>query len=213
MTKERIYCNSCKGDTWHELVAHYSHERYEYFWGESHTFESDTFKCCGCEDITFRLTKHPFAFQDKKDSAEVRFYQDRNSHLRERKFYFDLPKHIHRLYAETVTAHNADLIILSTVGVRSLLEAVVADKIDSSMYSNSLESKINSLRPHFPESVMETLHEFRKIGNKAAHELEAPEALNIHHALYVVEGIMEFFYAIESHAKLFRDHRRHESDG
>jgi hypothetical protein len=29
--------------------------------------------------------------------------------------------------------------------------------------------------------------------------------LNIHHALYVVEGILEFFYGIESHAKLFQD--------
>jgi len=208
MTNERIYCNSCKSETWHEPVAHHSHERYEYFWGHSHTFDSDTFKCCGCEDITFRLVKHPFEFQDKKDSPEVLFYPDRNSKFRERKFYFDLPKHIHRLYGETVSAHNADLIILSTVGVRSLVEAVVADKIDPSKYSNNLESKIEALRPHFQESVIATLHEFRKIGNRAAHELQAPEPLNIHHALYVVEGILEFFYGIESHAKLFRDNQR-----
>lgn len=206
MDRERIYCNSCKGETWHEIVARYSHERYDYFWGYSQTFDSEMFKCCGCEAITFRLTKHPFEFQDENDFPEIMLYPDRSYKFRERKFYLHLPKHIHQLYQETVTAHNAELIVLSTVGIRSLLEAVVADKIDPAKYANNLESKIEALRPHFQESVIETLHEFRKIGNKAVHELQAPEPLNIHHALYVVEGILEFFYGIESHAELFREH-------
>lgn len=205
MTKERIYCNSCKGETWHELAAHHTHERYDYFWGYSQQFDSDTFKCCGCEDIAFRLVKHRFEFQDENDLPDTQFYPDRSFKFRNRKFYLHLPKHIHRLYQETVSAHNAELIVLSTVGVRSLVEAIVADKIDPSNYSNNLESKIESLRPHFHESVINTLHDFRKIGNRAAHELQAPEPLNIHHALYVVEGMLEFFYGIESHAKLFQE--------
>lgn len=206
MTRERIYCNSCKSETWHEVVGHYSHDRYDYFWGDSQKFNSDTLKCCGCEDISFRLIKHPFAFQDKKDLPGVCVYPDRGFKFRERKFYLHLPKHIHRLYHETVSAHNSELIVLSTVGIRSLVEAIVADKIAPNKYSNNLESKIESLRPHFQQSVIETLHDFRKIGNKAAHELQAPEPINIHHALYVVEGILEFFYGIENHAKLFQDH-------
>lgn len=205
MTNERIYCNSCKSETWHELVAQYSHERHDYFWGYRQQLDSATFKCCGCEDITFRLVKHRFEFQDENDQPETRLYPDRGYKFRDRKFYLHLPKHIHGLYQETVNAHNAELIVLSTVGVRSLVEAIVADKIDPSKYSNSLESKIESLRPHFQASVIDTLHEFRKIGNRAAHELQAPEPLNIHHALYVVEGVLEFFYGIESHAKLFQE--------
>lgn len=207
MGKERIYCNSCKSETWHESVAHHSHDRYDYFWGYSQRYDSDAFKCCGCEDVTFRLIKHPFEFQDKKDSPTEVLYPDRNFKFRERKFYLNLPKHIHRLYQETVSAHNSELVILSTVGVRSLLEAIVADKIDPKNYKNNLGSKIDSLRPHFQETVIDTLHEFRIMGNKAAHEIEAPESLNIHHALYVVEGILEFFYGIETHAKMFNDHR------
>lgn len=208
MTRERIYCNSCKGETWHESVAHYNHERYDDLWGHSQTLDSEILKCCGCEAITFRLVKHPFEFQDEKDSPEVILYPDRTSKIRKRKFYPHLPKHIHQLYQETVIAHNTELIVLSTVGIRSLVEAIVADKIDPSKYANNLESKIEALRSQFRESVIGTLHEFRKIGNKAAHELQAPEKLNIHHALYVVEGILEFFYGIEGYAKLFRDHHR-----
>ena len=46
------------------------------------------------------------------------------------------------------------------------------------------------------------------MGNMAAHEIQAPESLNIHHALYVVEGILEFFYGIEEHARMFSDGRK-----
>lgn len=208
MEKERIYCNSCKSDTWHEKIAHHVHDRYDYFWGFSQQFESDTFKCCGCEDVTFRLIKHPFEFQDENDEPEEIFYPDRKFKFRERKFYLDLPGHIYRLYQETVTAHNDELIILSTVGIRSLVEAIVADKIDSSKYKNNLESKIDALKPNFQQSVIDTLHQFRAMGNKAAHEIEAPEAINIHHALFVVEGIMEYFYGIERHAKLFSENKK-----
>jgi hypothetical protein len=208
MSKQRIYCNSCKSETWHELVAQYTHERYEYFWGYSQRLESETFKCCGCEDITFRLTKHPFDFQDPNDDPDQFVYPDRSYKFRERKFYLELPRHINLLYNETISAHNNKLLVLSTVGVRSLVEAVVADKIDPTKYKNNLESKINALAAHFQPSVINTLHDFRIMGNKAAHEIESPESLNIHHALYVVEGMLEFFYGIESHARLFDDHKK-----
>lgn len=104
-----------------------------------------------------------------------------------------------------MVAHNNELTVLSAIGVRSLVEAIVADKIDASNYRNNLESKIDALRPFFQETVINVLHEFRTMGNKAAHEIEAPEKLNVHHALYVVEGVLEYFYGIEKHADLFRN--------
>lgn len=78
MNRERVYCNSCKSETWHESVLHHKHDRHDYFWGSSQSFVTDVFKCCGCEDITFRLVKHLFEFQDKKDKPEVILYPDRN---------------------------------------------------------------------------------------------------------------------------------------
>ena len=134
--------------------------------------------------MTFRLVKHPFEFQNSDDESTVHFYPDRSFKFRDRKVYLSLPKHIHKLYQETIAAHNNELMILSTVGVRALVEAIVADKIDSSKYVNNLGSKIDSLKEYFPEPVINTLHEFRKMGNKAVHELDFPESLNIHHALY-----------------------------
>ncbi len=208
MDKIRIYCNTCKVETWHENVASHSHDRHDYFWGYSQKFVSVIFKCCGCDEVTFKLTKNPFKFQDKNDKPEEFIYPDRRSNLRDKKYYWNLPKSISNLYHETVMAHDSGLIVLSTVGVRGLIEAIVADKIDDAHYQNNLNSKINSLNPYFSKTVIEALHEFRKMGNMAAHELMAPEAINIHHALYVVESILEYFYGIDDHAKMFNDNMR-----
>jgi hypothetical protein len=208
MNRERIYCNTCKGETWHENVVAHKHDRYDCFLGYSQKFESVIFKCCGCEDVSFRVTKYPFEFQDKEDKPESFVYPERGFKFRQRKYYWNLPKNISQLYHETIKAHDSGLTVLSTVGVRALIEAVVADKIPEEKYKRNLESKIDSLKHYFPKSVIETLHEFRLMGNMAAHELEAPELLNIHHALYVVESILEYFYAIEDHAKLFTNGRK-----
>lgn len=205
MDKTRIYCNTCKVETWHEGVGSHSHDRYDYFWGYSQKFVSIIFKCCGCEDVSFKLIKHPFDFQDKNDKPEEFIYPDRRSNLREKKYFWNLPRNISNLYNETVMAHDSDMVVLSTIGVRGLIEAIVADKIDKTHYNNNLESKINSLKSYFSDSVIETLHEFRRMGNMAAHELMAPDSINIHHALYVVESILEFFYGIDDHSKMFND--------
>lgn len=209
MTELRIYCNTCRTQTWHERVAAHSHSRLDQLFGFSHEIDSSVLICRGCEDVSFRLVKHPFEFQAEGDGPEELVLPDWKHKLRERKYFWRLPKHIEELYRETVSAHDANLTLLSTVGVRGgLIEAIVADKISPQNYKDRLDSKIDSLLAHFPETVIETLHEFRKMGNKAVHKLEAPESLNIHHALYVIEGIMEFFYGVEQHAKLFSEHRK-----
>ena len=42
------------------------------------------------------------------------------------------------------------------------------------------------------------------MGNKAIHAQIAPDSLDVHRALYVVEGIMEFFYGIDEHVDTFQ---------
>ena len=158
MEKIRIYCNSCNTETWHEPVSHYEHQRHDYFWGEPQLFVSDIFKCCGCDDITFRLIKHPFEFQNENNKPEEILLPKRKFKNRKKRYFFNLPKHIYNLYQETISAHDNELIILSTVGLRSLIEAIVADKIDSSKYKNNLESKIDS---HYETGLSITCRFFR----------------------------------------------------
>ncbi len=204
MEKRRIYCNSCKNGTWHEVMASHIQEREDDLWGYAQRFDAEILRCCGCELLSFRLVKHPFAFQDKKDKPDEEIYPEREFNKRQRRFFWHLPKAVHTLYNETVAAHDSELHLLSTVGLRALIEAIVADKLAKTQYGKSLDSKIDALAPLFEPEVINTLHDFSKMGNRAIHDHIAPDRLDVHRALYVVEGIMEYFYSIADHAGIFQ---------
>lgn len=211
MERRRIYCNSCKNNTWHEVVASHTQEREDDLWGYPQRFDAEILRCCGCELLSFRLLKHPFAFQDASDEPEEEMYPERGYKKRERRYFFQLPREVHALYNETLAAHDRELNLLSTVGLRALIEAIVADKLDKTQYGNSLESKIDALAHLFEAETISTLHDFRKMGNKAIHAQVVPDPLDVHRALYVVEGIMEYFYGIAEHVDTFQ-RLREEND-
>jgi hypothetical protein len=204
MKKHRIYCNSCKNNTWHTVAANHKIEREDHLWGHPQLFEAEILCCCGCDLISFRLTKYPFEFQDKHDKPEIEILPERAFKEREQRYFFHLPREVHNLYQETLAAHNRNLILLSTVGLRALLEAIVADKLDKKEYGPNLESKITALGKYFKEPTINTLQEFRVMGNKAIHSQLAPHRLDMHRALYVVEGVMEFFYGIDEHVDTYQ---------
>jgi hypothetical protein len=115
-----------------------------------------------------------------------------------------MPPHISTLYHETVAAHDTKLVLLSAVGLRALLEAIIVNKVESSKYGYSLESKINSLEGIVEQKVIQTLHDFRTVGNEAVHAQVAPDHLDIHRALYVVESLMEYYYGLAESAESYQ---------
>lgn len=199
----RIHCNSCKCRTWHQVEARHSQTREDDLFGIDQLIDGEILRCMGCDQLSFRLIKHPFDFEED-GQLEEELYPERGNKKRARRHFFKLPKEVNSLYNETLVAHDRELKLLSTVGLRALIEAIVANKIPESEYGNNLESKIGSLSTRFPANVIDVLHEFRVMGNKAIHAQVAPEKLDVHRALYVVEGIMEYFYGIEDHAESFR---------
>ena len=212
MSKTRTYCNSCKNNTWHEIESEYTIDREDDLFGYPQRFEAFILRCCGCDQIAFKLVKHPFEFQDKKDEPEEEIFPERGYKKRERRYFFHLPKEVHTLYTETLSAHDRELHLLSTVGLRALIEAIVADKVDKKLYKNNLESKIDALAGTFQPETVKTLHEFRNMGNKAIHAQIAPDRLDIHRALYVVEGMMEYYYGIDEHVDTFQRLRENEKE-
>jgi len=203
MAKYRIFCNSCENITWHEVVASHKQEREDNLWGYPQIIDSEIVRCCGCYQLAFRLIKHPFEFQDKNDKPEEEIYPERGFKKRKRRFYIALPREVYNFYHETLAAHDIGLALLSAVGLRALIEAIVKNKFEEGEYGANLESKINALSKHFSETTIDTLHEFRIMGNEAIHSQIAPDRLDIHRALFVVEGIMEFFYGIDEHVDMY----------
>ncbi|MEW6714467.1 MAG: DUF4145 domain-containing protein [Nitrospirota bacterium] len=185
-------------------------KREDNFWGYPQLLEAEILRCCGCDLLSFRLVKHPFAFQDKKDKPVEDIFPERGFKKREQKYFFQLPKEVHNLYQETVVAHDRELSLLSTVGLRALIEAIVADKLSEDEYGPNLETKINALSKYFQKATINTLHEFRIMGNKAIHSQVAPDCLDIHRALFVVESIMEFFYGIDEYVDNFQKYKEVE---
>ena len=174
MNRRRIYCNSCANETWHEIAAHFEQERADTWFGGVQNFEAEILRCCGCDLLAFRLLTHPHALQDKDDKPQEELLPERGHKKRPREFFLSMPKPVRTLYQETVSAHDSKLVLLSAVGLRALIEAIVVDRIDKSKYGYSLESKINALSAVFEPDVLQTLHDFRTVGNEAVHAQAAP---------------------------------------
>ncbi|MEQ1686174.1 MAG: DUF4145 domain-containing protein [Burkholderiaceae bacterium] len=203
MKRTRLYCNSCESDTWHQVPAHREVNREDTLFGYPQRLEAEILQCCGCDLFSFRTTTHPFEFQDKADMPEVVVLPERGYKQRKRKFFSTMPASVRTLYNETVTAHDNKLVLLSAVGLRALLEAIVIDKLAPSLYGNNLESKINALAHLFPADVIQTLHAFRVAGNAAVHDQNPPDHLDTHRALYVIEAALEYFYGVADSARTY----------
>ena len=204
MGNRRIYCNWCRIRTWHEVMAKHAQKREDDLWGYPQLMEAEILRCCGCDLLSFRIVRHPFKFEKTSSKPEEEIYPERNFKKRENRYFFYLPRSVQNLYQETLAAHDRNLVLLSTVGLRALIEAVVADNIDEKEYGQNLESKINALSKYFKEPTINTLHDFRIMGNKAIHAQITPNHLDVHRALNIVESIMEFFYGIDEQVDTYQ---------
>lgn len=204
MDKTRLYCNICKNKTWHEVSVDYEQTYHDNFWGFDRLLQGQILKCCGCDYLSFRLLRHPFEFEDDR-AIEEYIYPERTYKNRTRVFVWQLPNRIGKLYDQTVRAYDSELYLLSAVGLRALLEAVIVDKLQPQEYSTTIKSKVDALGKHFSTEVVNVLHEFRFIGNQAAHSLQEPEKLDLHRALNVVEDILTFFYGVEDSVKWYKE--------
>jgi hypothetical protein len=68
--------------------------------------------------------------------------------------------------------------------------------------AGNLEMKIEGMKSLSPERIVKNLHEFRLMGNRAVHELEAPRSSELGLALDVIEDILNFVYALDYKASL-----------
>jgi hypothetical protein len=206
MSNTRFYCNVCRNKTWHEVAIEYQQTYHDNFWGYDRLLQAQILKCCGCEYLSFRLFEHPMEFQEKGEIQEY-VYPEREFKKRKRVYIFTLPRDVSKLYRQTLKAYDNELYLLSAIGLRALLEAVVIKRLDPSEYSRSIHSKIEALRKYFNSDVIDTLQEFRFMGNQAVHSLQEPAKLDIHRALNVIEAIMMGFSGVEDSVKSFKDLR------
>lgn len=208
-TVRRIYCNSCKGETNHELKALY--ERYselvrsadqrDEYTGFEEWWEYRLWICRGCDAATLEEAYTntgmvgPKAIQQVWEST---FHPGRKRRSRPLKRFHRLDVKLTSIYREVIESFNAELKILCAVGLRALLEGICADK---KVTGGNLYEKIEGLKAHLPSNIVRSLHSFRFMGNEAAHELQSPHRTHLQSAIEVIEDLLNFLYELDYKAQ------------
>jgi hypothetical protein len=201
---KRIYCNTCKGQTNHELISTKERKSSDADFekdplNESGQYEEWTYLfwiCRGCE--TASLQEDHVAYVKGDEQYVTVFYPRRERNSLTTKVFVQLDEKLTDIYEEVITCFNNEAWILCAIGLRALLEGICADK---DIPGRNLFDKIEGLNKHLPSNIVESLHSFRFIGNDAAHELQAPLQKDLQMAIEVMEDLLNFLYELDYKAR------------
>ena len=157
-------------------------------------------QCGGCQDIHYRRSE--WAHMDEEADALIQVFPPIGLRARAIPEAHLFPSEVEAAYRETIAAAANELPVLTSVGVRILVEAVCSDR---EAQGRNLEKKIDDLVIQgvlTPEGA-EILHGLRILGNESAHEVAAPRQAQLEAALSVVKHLLLGVYVIPETAKGF----------
>lgn len=219
MNKTRqIYCNTCGIETNHKLET--MHLRYVnasqmqqyqfveevrleeplYFDENEAVFVYNLWICQGCGAATLQeaCTARTLVSDDGIQVAWSYDFHPRRLKEGWQRKPFSMPLQLGITYQEVVESFNAGLVILCSIGLRTLLEGICVDKGITDEVAWGLEEKIDKLGEygHVPSNIAQSLKSFKFIGDSAAHGLEVPEAEDLKLAIEVMEELLAFLYSL-----------------
>lgn len=194
-------------------------------------------KCNGCDSISF-LREYDDEDQWEHDDDGERYWystytvypeEPKNKHsLLSQKKMYNVPRFIKDIYEEAVKSYNVDSLILCSVGLRMIIEAVCKEKgIDKEYLVNQdgtkkidsatgeqkvknlgLQEKIEKLLISGiitePQSMV--LHQIREMGNVSAHEITRHDEHILRRAIEILESLLFNIYEV-SKLELFNRKR------
>lgn len=207
----KVACNQCDKKTNHKVLnsARYSWDSEEI----QACRDYEIIQCLGCDMISFRIGSSNSEDYDELDDEGNLIYLEKEeiypSKLTGRTMFPEvhyLPERLRTVYEETHFAICTKLRILAGVGVRTLIEAVCKEQ---SAKGKGLEKKIDDLvtKGVLTARNATILHKIRFLGNRAAHEAEAPSDEELDIAFDIVENLLETVYVIPRKSELLRDRK------
>jgi hypothetical protein len=224
----KIFCNTCKTETNQELRAIHSRyvkgnqlQQFEYtervnapllseFGEHDVVYKYRLWICRGCDTATLQEScthKMLLNEDDHKAFWIYTFHPKRAAEHCSMKRFLTLPAKLWIIYYEIIESFNAQLAILTAIGLRALLEGICVDKGISDKATWGLEGKLKELerRQHLPLNIVKSLRSFKFIGDDAAHRLEAASIDDLKLAIEVMEDLLSFLYSLDAKADfLFR---------
>jgi hypothetical protein len=195
----RLYCNTCGRETNHR-VCHSEQFFYpDYVDDHLAGYEEAVLRMLLCQGCDTGSLEQCWTMSGHVDQSGKQVYSASYSpprmagHVARRKFN-KLPDRLDRIYAETISAFNSGTDVLCSVGLRSLIEGICADK---AIVGCNLKVMINGLTDLLPANIVDRLHSFRFMGNTAAHELQPPDRRDLKLAIEVSEDLLNYLYDLD----------------
>ena len=224
MDKSRkIFCNTCKVETHHNLKAVHSrfvdNHQIQPFdlseWCESAEpvvfgehdalYQYKFWACRGCDTAVLQESCTLKMMLDEHSDRffwSYTFHPKRSAEHCSIKNFIDLPPNLWIIYNEVVESFNAQLEILTAVGLRSLLEGICVDKGIDDNVAWGLKAKLKELdkRQHLPSGIVKSLESFKLMGDESVHKLERSSIQNLSLAIEDMESLLDFLYSLDAKA-------------
>jgi hypothetical protein len=175
-TRLQTHCNICGRTSIHivEAILKGDWGDREYSGGEEHRL----LRCGGCDTIKYSAThwdEQDIDFDEDGDAYLVKnpkYYPAPQTKKLDSDYFMNLPMKIYDILSEVLHAQSNNDLILSTMGLRLLLESICDG---SDCKSKTLNAKINELEAKglITAEEKDLFHEVRKFGNAGAHAGEA----------------------------------------
>ena len=195
--KIRVYCGECRRNTNHVVIAKREVNApadTNYHWGEIHYF----CRCAGCDTYCYAISEwteddwNPHT--DEIDHHWRTYPQSKNKHHPINDMWL-LPNKVRVIYQEIIGAINAQLPVLTAIGLRALIEAICKEQ---GVKGSNLEILIDNLATEgiLSQAQAEILHSHRFLGNIAAHEIVSAKPKELIAALEIAEAILKTIYIL-----------------
>lgn len=232
LLEEKVYCQKCNQQTYHHIINTYT---------ESSKIEDDIqwksqyhiVKCAGCDEIAF-VEQYSDEDSWEYENGE-RVWQDRFTVFPEQPIKLDVPRFwvekqtfknvpesIEQLYLQVIDVYNKGYLLLATIGIRTLIEAIclnvgiykgklrnndkiiLLDRHDREMSRGNLEGKIFGLYEQGMIIWDQTLilQKIRDLGNAAVHEIKPPSVIVLKSAIQIIEQLLTNVYELKVHKLL-----------
>ena len=205
----KIFCHQCQKHTNHKVISERKlsfDPNYEDPWGESHRFS----RCAGCDAFTYSIESwsendwNPHTGEtDTTWITYPRAESDRQPMDNEN----DLPAKVRLIYKEVIASMNAQLPVLSGIGLRALIEATCRDQ---GISGGNLQALIDGLATKgiLSTAQADILHTHRFLGNAAAHEITPALPPELVAALEIAENVLRTIYVLPKLSKQVKTGRK-----